>query len=536
MSRCRNILIAAVTVLLFVGSGLTAKAQYFETKRGVGTAPQMREIGPELNFEGISMSWVGDRHLEISFRVHVVGKVVGHDEALHIVPSYEEAGATFTFPIVLINDPTRNSYYRRETALLDREVYVSQRPAQVVVLEGKRTDEWVTYRQMLTLPSDITRQGEVKIYQFIQSCCDLHQVGEYDAGRVTAKRHLREGEQTPPEAKPSLPEAKPQLPAPEIRESDVRFYRPKREVVKERRENHTVRIQFRVGKWDILPDYAGNYRELQQVEEVMRPLLRGADVTLLSASISGYASPEATEAFNLDLSRKRAISFRSYLQSRYGLSLANFPARGMGEDWVGLRRAVEQDYNVPNRWTVLSVIDNVYDLDRREAEIKRLAGMSAYRYLLDVLYPPLRRMEMELQYKVRDYSTEEAEQLIDSRPQELSQEEIYRVAERHRDGSDRKSYGKEFDIAAQYFSEDLIANLNASSAALVRGDYPLAWQYLSRIKEEPLAYNNLGLYYWGIGDGAKAEDYLRRATRVRDTRDEASRNLKRLHAAMKQMR
>ena len=536
MSRYRNILVVAVTFLLFVGSGLTARAQYFETKRGVGIASQMREIGPELNFEGISMSWVGDRHLEISFRVHVVGKVVGHDEALHIVPCYEEEGAVFTFPIILVNDPTRNSYYRRETALLDREVYVSHRPAQVVVLEGKRTEGWVTYRQMLTLPSSVTRKGEVKIYQFIQGCCNLRQVAEYNAGGVADKRDLREGEQTPPEAKPSLPEERAQLPAPEIRESDVRFYRPQREVVKERRENHTVRIQFRVGKWDILPDYAGNYRELQQVEEVMRPLLRGADVTLLSASISGYASPEATEPFNLDLSRKRAISFRSYLQSRYGLSLANFPARGMGEDWVGLRRAVEQDYRVPNRWTVLSVIDNVYDLDRREAEIKRLAGMSAYRYLLDVLYPPLRRMEMELQYKVRDYSTEEAEQLIDSRPQELSQEEIYRVAERHRDSSDRKSYGKEFDIAAQYFSEDLIANLNASSAALVRGDYPLAWQYLSRIKEEPLAYNNLGLYYWGIGDGAKAEDYLRRATRVRDTRDEASGNLKRLHAAMKQMR
>ncbi|WP_297890814.1 hypothetical protein, partial [uncultured Porphyromonas sp.] len=68
MSRYRNILVVAVAVLLFVGSGLTARAQYFETKRGVRVAPQMREIGPELNFEGISMSWVGDRHLEISFR------------------------------------------------------------------------------------------------------------------------------------------------------------------------------------------------------------------------------------------------------------------------------------------------------------------------------------------------------------------------------------------------------------------------------------------------------------------------------------
>ena len=60
----------------------------------------------------------------------------------------------------------------------------------------------------------------------------------------------------------------------------------------------------------------------------------------------------------------------------------------------------------------------------------------------------------------------------------------------------RDAYGREYDIAVRYFPDDDIANINASSAALVRGDLELAWVCLGRVRENPLAANNLGVYHW----------------------------------------
>lgn len=540
--RIRSLSPLLLTLLFATSSGVATFAQYFGEGGRQSQAQQSmvrREIVPELKFEGIRMTWVGDRHLEISFRLHVTGKVVGFDEALHVVPCYEAEGAIHSFPIILINDPTRHGYYRREMELLDREQFVAHRPAHTVVLQGKRTDEWVSYRQLLELPKGVSRSGKVQIYQFIQDCCDLTEVGAYNAGRVQASRQplqeeLREAKPTPEPVRVAPKATAPRLLPPEITTSDVRFMQPPKEVVKERKELHIVRIQFRVGKWDILPGFAQNYQELERVEQAMRPLLRGDEVQLLSASIRGYASPEATEGFNRQLSQRRADSFKQYIQSRYGLfHLSHFPAIGMGEDWQGLREAIQRDQHLPSRWAILYIIDNVYDLDQREARIKQLAGGMPYQYLLNNHYPPLRRMVMELQYKVREYTTEEAERLISTRPQELSQEEIYQVAQRRHQGQKRsQNYGTEYDIAARYFSEDLIANLNASSAALVRGDYDRAWSYLQRIQQEPQAYNNLGLYYWGVGDSERALRYLRQATQVPETRTIARDNLQRLQQAL----
>lgn len=531
---CRSLVLISLLLLL----GLPASAQYFTDARERHSFSP-RTVVPLLEFEEVNLSWVGERHLEIAFRLHITGKVVGFDEALHVVPCYEVNGKVISFPVILINDATRNAYYRREVELLDRERFVSERPASVVVLNGKRTDEWVSYRQLLELPEGLSRDGQVMVYQFLQDCCNLVEVGVSNAGAVQAERkpapeELQQAVQQP-QPKPEPAPAK--LSEPVITTADVRFYQPSKEVVKERKETHVFRIQFRVGKWNILPDYADNYRELDRVDQAMRPLLRRDDVQLLSASIRGYASPESSEEFNRRLSQQRANSFKNYVRSRYGLSyLTHFPAYGIGEDWDGLRKAIESDDYLPSKWAILSVIDRVYNLDQREDEIKKIAGGYPYRYLLNNLYPPLRRMEMELQYKVREYTTEEAEHLIDSRPQELSQEEIYQVAQRRHKGEKRsRNYGTEYDIAAEYFSEDLIANLNASSAALVRGDYQRAWTYLSRIQYEPQAYLNLGLYYWGIGDGKRALQYLRKATQVPETRSIARDNLARLQRAMDKM-
>jgi tetratricopeptide (TPR) repeat protein len=190
---------------------------------------------------------------------------------------------------------------------------------------------------------------------------------------------------------------------------------------------------------------------------------------------------------------------------------------------------------MPCKQEVLSIIDGVGIFNGREKKLMDLAGGDPYRHMLRVLYPPLRRMEMEVAYVVRSFETVEAEGLIDERPQDLSQEEIYEVARKRgaeraaRD--DRDEYGREYDVAAKYFPDDATANINASSAALVRGDLDEAWQYLSKIQDVPEAYNNLGVYYWLRGDTERAERYFRLAMNVKGDEEKARRNLEQLRAS-----
>lgn len=82
-------------------------------------------------------------------------------------------------------------------------------------------------------------------------------------------------------------------------------------------------------------------------------------------------------------------------------------------------------------------------------------------------------MEMRIDYRVRAFDPEEAGELIGRRPQDLSLQEMYEVAQAENDDRtivrQRDAYGREYDIAVRYFPDDDIANINASSAALVRG-------------------------------------------------------------------
>lgn len=437
---------------------------------------------------------------------------MGRDEALHLIPTYEVDGAAYPLPKILINDPIRQSYYRREVTLRDHERYLSERPASVVVTRGMRTDKWLSYRETIALPEGVSTEGRVVIRQYLQDCCHLTQLEVKDFGPVVEPDHIA-------------------LPLPVVTASSVPFYRPLKEQVKERRDRLTVRIQFHWDKWDILPDYAGNRAELDRMDRVMKPLIhRRGDVQLLSTEIRGYASPEGKAAYNLSLSDRRAASLRDYIAHKYGTSpLGRLTAKGMGENWTELRDTLPSLLRLSQRQRVVDIIDHTTDLDARDAQIRAIDGGVTYSYIVDSIYPSLRCNIMELAYRVRPYTIEEADRLLDTRPQELSHEEIFLVAQRRlQSPTESKEYGREYETALHFFGDDPVALLNASSAALVRGEYDLAWSYLERVAEDPRSYNNLGLYYWAIDDREQALHFLELATEVPATISIATQNLRRL--------
>lgn len=478
-------------------------------------------VEPTLLFKDIDINW-GETssgwEVEVQFTLHYTSNIIGSYESLLIVPTYynKPGGNVAIFPHIRLNGKNKHPYYLREEANMSHAEYIDFIPYKVVKLASPREQFVRTLTYKYSLPVEhYSPTGYIELQQLLQDCCTLTPIGSH---RVTLNPEKR------------LKRLEQPLPA-TITEDNVVFVRPEDEKVKLRSEQLSIRIQYPVDKDDVRPYYAYNRTELERCYKVLNPITSEHDTYTLNAiSILGYASPEAPYAYNLALSERRAYGFLRYMNQIYG---ATFPqsiqVRGMGEDWSGLRKLVQQSYLV-NKNQVLAIIDNHYDdYDQKENRLRKLMGGDTYRYLYDNLYPSLRRIDMILNYTVRAFDTNEALARFDNRPQDLSQREIYDVAQQRNHSAlppDKQNYGREYDKAAELFGNDVAALINASSAALIRGELDKAWLYLEKIQTDPRAYNNLGVYYWLKRNYSLARKYFQNVPRAE--RNIAERNLKRM--------
>ena len=159
-------------------------------------------------------------------------------------------------------------------------------------------------------------------------------------------------------------------------------------------------LRYKQGDAEIHPTFNSNPTELARVTAMIDDVKAGGVSRIRRIVILGYASPEGGEAFNQELSLKRATGVRDYLASRYPELADKLTAVPGGEDWRGLQEAVQKDPSVPARTEVLSVVNQALSGDAIEAKaaLKALAGGEAYRYLIDNIYPGLRQAECRIEY------------------------------------------------------------------------------------------------------------------------------------------
>ncbi len=441
--------------------------------------------------------------LHLSYDLTMSGHVISPHEILYLCPVYHGPdGERCRLRPMIICGSSRMPYYKRQEALRGRRHYWEERNPEPQIYYGQRMQVF-HYGTSQTVPPG----GSLRIELFVEDCCDRVAVATEDIP-VTSFQ---------PVARPRRAEA-----------SQVSFVRPRREEVKLRSEHLTVRIDYPVNQYRVLAGFSENSSELERIHTALHPLLTRLDTYRIgSAVIRGYASPEGSFESNKQLSERRAAEFRDYLLSFYPqLYRQSFPAIGMGEDWEGLRHLIEEDGDMPQYDRVLSIMDHVGIHAGREKMLMDLGGGEPYRYMLQIYFPRLRRMEMELSYSVRSFESREAVDVFDARPQDLSHEEIFEVAyRRNANRTDHSSFGTEYEMAVRYFPADPVARINAASAALVRGDLDTAWQHLIPVRTDPRAYNDLGVYYWLQGDLTQAEIYWRRAMKVSGDERRAASNL-----------
>ena len=269
-------------------------------------------------------------------------------------------------------------------------------------------------------------------------------------------------------------------------------------------------LDFPVGQSVIQPNFRRNPVELGRIQDAVRSVVSNPDAELQSIYIRGWASPEGTAVSNQRLSEARAIALQNHLRHMFNIPVNVFRTSGGGEDWDGLVQLLnEHRVHVPNQDRILQIIATEWDLDRREQQI-RAASPQGWTVMLNQLFPDLRRVEYRINYTIRDYAVEDARNLIDRNPRDLSHHEMFLVAEHYGRGSDRAALIIT-NVIVQHFPDDELAHNNAAALHIQRGDLTMARTHLARAGNGSAALNNRGVLALLEGNLDRAEDYLTRA-------------------------
>ena len=287
---------------------------------------------------------------------------------------------------------------------------------------------------------------------------------------------------------------------------------PETEMVKRRSEVRTARLQYRQDSYQVLPHYKNNRAELDKVQASIDAVKQDANLTITGIYVTGYASPEATVAYNRVLSERRARTFTEYVQQRNPeLDESLWHVEGKGEDWDGLRKVVEQYPDLLKQDEVLRIIDECDgDQDACEERIKALVPPDIYQRVLNEMYGPLRRNEYRIEYNVRHFDLAEAKQLLKSRPDLLSVAEIQQVADSY--GKDTPEYREALRIAADTYPDNTTAINNYALSLIEAGDHEAAIRLLEpQAKDNGSLLNLLGVAQFKAGHLDKAEEAFRKA-------------------------
>ncbi len=379
---------------------------------------------------------------------------------------------------------------RKQQIMYEREDYKQYSDQTTVVRRKNETAQTVRYTAVLPYESWM-KNADVAVYEDLCGCGDL-----LDQNRTVVRR---------------------------LRTPLLAFIRPQAEPSKDRELHGEAFIDFPVDRIELFPDYRNNPAELQKIIQSINVVKEDRNASITSIEIHGYASPEGTYEHNTYLAENRARTLTDYVRRLVRLDSDLFHVTSTPEDWEGLRKRVVEG-NLTHGSEILALIDDVsLEPDPKEWKIKTTYPED-YRFMLDTWYPALRHSDYVVRYKVRAFSVEEAKALLHTKPQQLSLEEMYLVAQTYEPGS--PEFNEVFQIAVRMYPDDPTANLNAACAALSVENYDAARRYLERAGNSPQAVHARGVVAMQEGRLAEARDLFDQAAKAGVP--EAAENLKNL--------
>lgn len=286
------------------------------------------------------------------------------------------------------------------------------------------------------------------------------------------------------------------------------YMRPEAEARKVRHEQGRAFIDFPVDKITLYPDYRNNPRELDKIVSTINLVKNDKNTSITNVEIHGYASPESPYEHNAYLAENRAKTLKDYVRKLVNLDDKTFSVTSTPEDWEGLREYMAKS-NLDNRDAILKLIDdNTLDPDAKEWKIKSTYPAD-YRVMLDSWYPALRHSDYVVSYSVRPFSVEEAKEIMKTKPQQLSLEEMFMVAQTYEPGS--REFNEVMATAVRMYPDNPTANINAACTRMELGDLEGAKIYLDKAGNSPEALHAKGVLAMLEGKNEEARQLLQKA-------------------------
>lgn len=378
-----------------------------------------------------------DSFLVVDMTLDLTPLVVKSSRSVEVTPLLTGGEYRDTLPTLLVNGRSRDLLYRRLPAKKRDADYVvrrmGQKPQTVEYNARIPFRPWMELSE-LTLVTDLCGCGWRTLEQTSQPVAQLD---------------FREPEPLP--------------------EPPLEYLAPMAEAVKNRSLEGSAFLDFPVNRTEIHPDYRNNPRELAKIQASIDSVRSNRYATITAVGIKGYASPEGSYANNARLADGRAKALLGYIKQLY--------------DFGNAELSVASD--LKEREAILAIIRDpkITNPDARDWKLKTLAAGVPYRHLLAEFYPALRHSDYTVRYTIRNFTLEEAKELLYTDPRQLSLDEMYRVAQTYEAGS--AEFNEVFEIAVRMYPDDPVSNLNAANTALNRKDLAAARRYLEKAAEGP---------------------------------------------------
>lgn len=153
-------------------------------------------------------------------------------------------------------------------------------------------------------------------------------------------------------------------------------------------QDHYI-LYYYCDRIDIDERYLDNNFQIMRIKEVLRRSTRIDSITIYA-----YASPEGPYARNLWLAERRAEAARDFILANLpegsALKSENIKLRPMGENWEGLETEIVENYHLPNRERVLSIIRADIPTETKKWRLKNLDNGYTYSMIIRHNMPRLR--------------------------------------------------------------------------------------------------------------------------------------------------
>ena len=449
---------------------------------------QNRSYSGDIGIEPVRLEQSGDfLYIDMNFILKDVKVRTAH--GVDFIPQLVAPANTYNLPKVSVKGKDEYLAYERRLSLMSAKEKRKHVAPYLVKKSNKRTNDTIRYRYVLP----------------------------YESWMADAKLNVQRdecgcGESTLMSVQPVIDQVTlERILSTYIVNPHFAYVEPKVEVVKSREIQAECFLDFEVNKINIRPEYMNNPRELAKIRVMIDDLKLDPSIKVNRLDIIGYASPEGTLATNKRLSEGRAMALRDYLASRYDFPRNQYHIIFGGENWDGLIDALETlDMDYKNE--VLDIIQDIPIEKGRETKLMQLRGGVPYRYLLKNVFPSLRVAICKVNYDIKNFNVDEAKEVIKRRPQNLSLNEMFLVANTYPKGS--QEFIDVFETAVRMYPDSEIANMNAATAALSRNDLISAERYLKKMESQEYwpEYNNaMGILTLLKGDYELAEEYLNKA-------------------------